>query len=74
MGLTKEAIDKALDVEKNIRVRSIIGGPSPGECERMIKERRDRIESDKTLLKQKINKIKDALEQLNTIVRSGVQK
>ena len=40
----------------------------------MIKERRDRIESDETLLKQKTNKINVALEQLNAIVRSGVQK
>ncbi len=74
MSLTQEAIDKALDVEKNIRVRSIRGGPSPDECERMIKSRRDKIESDEILLKQKINKIKVALEKLNSIVRSGVQK
>ncbi|NYT00822.1 MAG: argininosuccinate lyase [Methanocellales archaeon] len=74
MGLTKEAIDKALDVENNIRVRSIIGGPSPDECERMIKERINRIESDEILLKQKTNKINIALKQLNAIVRSGVQK
>jgi len=74
MGLTQEIVDKALDIEQNIRVRSIRGGPSPDECERMIKERKASIASDAKLLKQKADKINVALKQLNAIVRSGVQK
>lgn len=72
MGFTQEIIDEALDVEQNIRVRSIRGGPSPDECERMIKERKKSIASDADLLQQKTNKINVALEQLASLVRSGV--
>ncbi|MDI6903668.1 MAG: argininosuccinate lyase [Methanocellales archaeon] len=74
MGLTQEIVDEALDIEQNIRVRSIRGGPSPDECERMIKERKKNIASDAKLLKQKADKINVALKQLNAIVRSGAQK
>lgn len=69
MGLTQEIVDEALDIEQNIRVRSIRGGPSPGECERMIKERTKGIANDAKLLKQKADKINVAFEQLNTIVQ-----
>ncbi|MBU2617735.1 MAG: argininosuccinate lyase [Euryarchaeota archaeon] len=74
MGLTQEIVDEALDIEQNIRVRSIRGGPSPDECERMIKVRKASIASDAKLLNQKADKINVALKQLNAIVRSGAQK
>lgn len=65
IDLEPAEIEKALDPVNFINVRSVTGGPAPAETERMLTNRGKALERDQSLLKQYIEKLKDAERLLN---------
>jgi len=69
-GLSAEEVRHALDLEENVRMRSVKGGPSPSEVERMIREREDRLKKDEGAVELREAGVRDALKKLEQAVGS----
>jgi argininosuccinate lyase len=64
-GFGSEALEKALDPMSNVAVRSGIGGPSPSETKRLVKERASAISIHERLLDERRKRSDDALRTLS---------
>jgi argininosuccinate lyase len=68
-GLSEKAIKQALDPMENIKKRTVLGGPAPGETKRQVATLRKKLagnEKDIKLFRKKINR---AGEKLNLVCR-----
>lgn len=66
-GFDASILEKALDPRTNVSMRAGIGGPSPSETERMIKERLKIVSVYKSELMKRRKKVDDAIEALKAI-------
>ncbi len=67
--VTTEMIEKAIDPKETIARRNHIGGPAPVEVERMLKNRKDVLNSKRNSLVKRIEKIKSAYNEIENLVR-----
>ncbi|MDF2955160.1 argininosuccinate lyase [Candidatus Alkanophaga liquidiphilum] len=67
-GLSAEDVHRALDLEENVRMRDVRGGPSPSEVERGLEERRKMLENDEKKVKLREAKVKRGFEELKGAV------
>ncbi len=72
--LSRETIEKAIDPKATIERRSHIGGPAPVEVRRMLKNRRENLNSKRDGLVKRVEKIKSAYENLENLVKNFVGK
>lgn len=47
LGVSRDAVSKALDARENIRLRTVVGGPAPAELNRMLFQRRAQLDDDR---------------------------
>lgn len=69
LHLPEKVIRAAMDPEHFIKIRSLPGGPAPEEMKRAMKERKERLNRDKTELQVVVDKIADCMEKLNQLTR-----
>ncbi|MDN4593299.1 argininosuccinate lyase [Polycladomyces subterraneus] len=61
---TEEELKKIWDPNYFIAVRKCLGGPSPGEAARMLRDRRKKLSADRTELQQYKNRIRSAQDRM----------
>jgi argininosuccinate lyase len=70
LGLSAEALQKALDPWENIRVRTVTGGPAPVEMARMIGNARARLSAAEARQADRRARIADARQHLAEAVEA----
>ncbi len=63
-GFEPQDLENALDPRSNVALRSNIGGPSPSETGRMVKERLQQLPKSAERIKERQDKVNRALEDL----------
>jgi argininosuccinate lyase len=69
MGLTEKKVKEALNIQSNIRRRSVKGGPAKKEVLRMIERRRTDLEKDIKSRQAKEERVRRSLEELEREVK-----
>ena len=69
MGLTEKEIKEALDITSNIQKRKGKGGPAKKEVQRMIEKRRTDLDKDEKVRKEKEDRVKRSMEDLEREVK-----
>ncbi len=64
LKVDEEKIKKVLNPYENVKMRNVIGGPSPEEVEKRIKAFKERLEKYEKEVNEKINKINKIKENL----------
>jgi argininosuccinate lyase len=64
LGVSREAINKALDATENIRLRTVVGGPAPTELHRMITQRRAQLNEHRQQLANESGRLAVLQQQL----------
>jgi len=70
LTLSEEEIRSTLDPVESVRKRSVKGGPSPSEVNRMITDRFARISAEQEKLIQRRSRIKRAYDELTKIMEA----
>ena len=73
LGVSREAIAKALDARENIRLRTVVGGPAPAELHRMLSQRRAHFAEESDQLANERERLADLEQQLRADAREFVE-
>jgi argininosuccinate lyase len=73
LGLTEEKVKEAMNIELNIEKRCAKGGPSRKEVDRMMEERKRGLEMDERIIKEKDEKMRRGLEELERLMGSLIR-
>jgi argininosuccinate lyase len=71
LGIAEQAVAEALDPAANIRARTILGGPAPGNMARMVASRREALAGDEAAIAAAASRIAGARARTFTLARAG---
>jgi len=74
LGLSDDLISRALDPVRFVEIRALPGGPAPEEMERMLGERRTTHTRLVAHHKERVDKIRERLQDLDAVAREWAQR
>jgi argininosuccinate lyase len=72
LGLSQEQVGKALDPVAFVESHAVPGGPAPKESMRMIRERRQRLETERQRQAERRAKLEAAAQKLDQVTEQMI--
>ena len=73
LGLSETQVKRALDPTEFVKSHDVPGGPAPQETDRIVKDRRKKLEQERSRLAERRKKIVDAGKKLDTVVEKLIR-